>query len=190
MRLSLFAAATLVGLALFAAACGGSDNESTTTLDISQLGSGSAEAFIECSESGGCGTIAEACTDSGDCLGACTESGECSAIARVLDVEGKLFGCVAFRFAPSGPETQTETDIETGQETDTDGETATSDGETLGGGVPVDCIGPSIELSDLDPAVAGQLQHSPDGKVAWSDTPIRVSGRLEDGVLRVTTVEP
>jgi hypothetical protein len=191
MQLSLLATTTLVGLALLAAACGGSENASTTTLNISQLGSGSTEAFVACSASEDCGAIAEACTDSGDCLGGCPESGECTAIARVVQSEGTLFGCVAFRFAPSAPETQAET--ETGQETNTEGETATLDGETppvSGVPVPVDCIGPVIELSDLDLAAVGQLQRSPDGKVAWSDTPIRISGRLEDGVLRVTTVEP
>jgi hypothetical protein len=186
MRPSLLAVATLVGLALFAAACGGSENASTTTLNISSLGGGSS-AFVECTESGGCGTIAEACTDSGDCLGACTESGECTAIARVLEIGGKLFACAAFRFAPSGP-AATETD----EQTDTEGETTTNDVETPpSSGVPVDCIGPSIEISDVDPAaVAGQLRRSPDGKVAWSDTLVRVSGTLQDGVFRVTTVGP
>ena len=89
-----------------------------------------------------------------------------------------------------GSTAQTDTGATTA-ETDT-GQATSSTGETpVFSEVFVGCFGPSIELTDLDPTALGaRLRHSPDDKLAWSETTIRLTGTRGDRVLRVTTVEP
>ncbi|TMK76852.1 MAG: hypothetical protein E6G45_12355 [Actinobacteria bacterium] len=204
MRPLLLMGALVAGSCL-AAACGGSQSTSTTKRNISGLGTDS-HAFAKCTKD--CDAMAKECKDQRNCWGACHESGECVAYSYVVTTGGKTFSCAGLRFpAPTGstdtgtgPTTGADTGEGSTAQTDTGATTAETDtgqatsstGETPAPSeAPVGCLGPSIELTDLDPTALGaRLRHSPDDKLAWSETTIRLTGTRGDRVLRVTTVEP